>query len=40
MEPFGGMGDLIELQEGDHKSISVKRISVESMEAALRRSGK
>lgn len=40
IEPFSGVAERIEMQEGGHQTLVLKRISVESLEATLRGAGK
>jgi beta-lactamase regulating signal transducer with metallopeptidase domain/protocatechuate 3,4-dioxygenase beta subunit len=40
IEPFAGVAERIEMQEGGHQTLVLKRISVESLEDTLRRAGK
>jgi protocatechuate 3,4-dioxygenase beta subunit len=40
MDPFVPSGERIELTEGGHKTMALKRISLDSMDSTLRRAGK
>jgi beta-lactamase regulating signal transducer with metallopeptidase domain/protocatechuate 3,4-dioxygenase beta subunit len=40
IDAFMGAGERLELKEGDHKTMTVKRISVDTMDSTLRRAGK